>query len=188
MFKCGIDVILVIGALYISINVGNMFSTFNPFSVVVSSYSSGISLFEGIVFRVIGLVIVDAFTIFFYYYYRKIKLDEKYSVVYDIKNELEEKYLKSENDNGKNSEMNLERLSKQIEKNNFTLKQKCVLLLFLISILGLVLGVLLFDWTFEHMSSIFLVLALILMFFLGKKENESIKVFMKGVSYFAELA
>ena len=101
---------------------------------------------------------------------------------------MEEKYLKSENDDGKNREMNLERLSKQIEKNNFMLKQKCILLLFLISILWLVLGVLLFDWTFEHMSSIFLVLALILMFFLGKKENEAIKVFMKGVSYFAELA
>ena len=66
MFKCGIDVILVIGALYISINVGNMFSTFNPFSVVVASYSSGISLLEGIVFRVIGLAIVNAFTFYFF--------------------------------------------------------------------------------------------------------------------------
>ena len=64
--KCGIDETLVIGALYISINVGNMFSTFNPFSVVVASYSSGISLLEGIVFRVIGLAIVNAFTFYFF--------------------------------------------------------------------------------------------------------------------------
>ena len=38
------------------------------------------------------------------------------------------------------------------------------------------------------MTGIFLVLALILMFLLGKKESEAVKVFMKGVSDFAEIA
>ena len=41
--KCGIDVTLVIRDLYISIKVGSMLSTFNPFSVVIVSYSSEIS-------------------------------------------------------------------------------------------------------------------------------------------------
>ena len=164
--KSGIDPTLVIGTLYISIGVGNMFSTFNPFSVVIASYASGISIFDGIIFRVIGLVLVDAFTIlFFYHYYRKIKLDEKNSVCYDVKEELEDKYLKDKNEDVKNSEMNLERISKHIDKDKFTLKQKIVLLLFLISIVGLVLGVLFFNWSFEHMGAIFLVLALILMLF-----------------------
>ena len=187
--KSGIDPMIVIGALYISINVGNMFSTFNPFSIVVASYSSGISFLKGIVFRVIGLVIVDVLTIiYFYIYYRKIKLDEQKSIVYDIKKELEDKFLKEENENGNNNDMNLDRISKQIEKEQFTLKQKFVLFLFFGSIIGLVLGVLLLNWSFEHMGSIFLVLALILMFILGKKESEAVKIFMKGVSDFAEFA
>ena len=186
--KSGIDPILVIGTLYISINVGNMFSTFNPFSVVVASYSSGISLFDGIIYRVICLVIVDILTIlYFYIYYKKVKADEKKSVLYNIKSELEEKYLKGDKE-GKNGETNFERLSNLIEKEKFTIKQKIVLLLFLTSIIVLVSGVLIFSWSFEHMTGIFLVLALILMFLLGKKESEAVKVFMKGVSDFAEIA
>ena len=178
--KSGIDPMLVIGALYLSIIVGNMFSTFNAFSVVVASYSSGIRILDGIVFRVICLVMVDTLTIlYFYRYYKKIKFDEKNSVCYDIKEELIEKFLKDEKEDD---------VKNQINKEKFTLKQKIVLLLFFISIIVLVLGVLLLNWSFEQMGSISLVLALILMIFLGKKESEAVKIFMKGVSDFSEIA
>ena len=184
--KSGIDPILVIGTLYLSILVGNMFSTFNAFSVVVASYSSGIRIIDGIVFRVICLVIVDILTIlYFYHYYRKIKIDEKNSLCYDIKEELTEKFLKDKIEDVKNVEINFEKTS---NKEKFTLKQKIVLILFFISIIALVLGVILLNWSFEHMGSISLVLALILMIFLGKKENEAVKVFMKGVSDFSGIA
>ena len=49
---------------------------------------------NGITFRIISYVLGDVLTIFYLYnYYRKIKINEKLSVVYDIKKNLEEKFL-----------------------------------------------------------------------------------------------
>ena len=190
--KSGIDGILGFASLYIGIFTGNMFSTVNAFSVVVASYSSGINFLDGIYFRIICLLIINIITIlYFYYYYRKIRLDEKNSIVYDIKHKLEDKYLKDENDkkdNEKDNNVKIEEMTNKLEKEKFTLKQKIVLLILLGSIIGLVLGVILFNWWFEHMGAIFLMIGIILMFLLGKKEREAVKIFMQGVSDFAEFS
>ena len=186
--KSGIDGILGVGGLFLGISIGNMFSTVNAFSVVVASYSAGINFLEGIVLRIICLILLNILTIlYFYHYYRKIQLDEKSSIVYEIKKKLEDKYLKDEKDEKENNDKT-GKLKKEIKDEKFTIKQKIVLILFLSSILGLVVGVVIFNWWFEHMGSIFLVLGIILMFFLGKKESTAIKVFMQGVSDFAGFA
>jgi uncharacterized ion transporter superfamily protein YfcC len=183
--KSGIDGILGVGGLFLGISIGNMFSTVNAFSVVVASYSAGINFLEGIVLRIICLILLNTLTIlYFYHYYRKIQLDEKSSIVYEIKKKLEDKYLKDEKDEKENNDKT-GKFKKEIKDEKFTIKQKIVLILFLSSIIGLVVGVLIFNWWFEHMGSIFLVLGIILMFFLGKKESSAIKVFMQGVSDFA---
>ena len=186
--KSGIDGILGVGGLFLGISIGNMFSTVNAFSVVVASYSAGINFLEGIVLRIICLILLNILTIlYFYHYYRKIQLDEKSSIVYEIKKKLEDKYLKDEKDEKENNDKT-GKFKKEIKDEKFTIKQKIVLILFLSSIRGLVVGVLIFNWWFEHMGSIFLVLGIILMFFLGKKESTAIKVFMQGVSDFAGFA
>ena len=186
--KSGIDGILGVGGLFLGISIGNMFSTVNAFSVVVASYSAGINFLEGIVLRIICLILLNTLTIlYFYHYYRKIQLDEKSSIVYEIKKKLEDKYLKDEKDEKENNDKTV-KFKKEIKDEKFTIKQKIVLILFLSFIIGLVVGVLIFNWWFEHMGSIFLVLGIILMFFLGKKESTAIKVFMQGVSDFAGFA
>ena len=190
--KNGIDGILGFASLYLGIFTGNMFSTVNAFSVVVASYSSGINFLDGVYFRLICLIIINTFTIlYFYYYYRKIRIDEKNSIVFDIKEKLEDKYLKDINkeDNEKEDSNSLiGEMANKIKKDKFTLKQKIVLLIFLCSIVGLVLGVIFFDWWFEHMGAVFLLVGIILMIILGKKERESVKIFMQGISDFAEFA
>ena len=186
--KSGIDGVLGVASLFISIFIGNMFSTVNAFSVVIASYSSGVNFLDGIYFRIICLVIINILTLlYFYSYYRKIKIDEKNSIVFEIKQKLENKFLKDEKNKEDNeNEDNIEEISNKIKKEKFTLKQKIVLLIFLFSIIGLVLGVLLFNWWFEHMGAVFLMIGIILMFFVGKNEKEAVKIFMKGVSDFAE--
>ena len=191
--KSGIDGILGFASLFLGIFIGNMFSTVNAFSVVVASYSPGINFLNGIAFRAICFILLDALTIlYFYIYYRKITKDEKESIVYDIKKQLEDKYLideKEENEKEKESnKTDIEKLSNEIQKEKFTCKQIIVLIIFLCSIIGLVLGIILFNWWFEHMGAIFLTSGLILMIFLGKNEKAAVKVFMKGVSDYAEFA
>ena len=69
--------------------IGNMFSTINAFTVVLGSYSAGINFIDEIVFRVIAFVIGDLITIsYLFYYYRRVKFDEKNSITYDIKKDV----------------------------------------------------------------------------------------------------
>ena len=187
--KSGIDAVLGTAALYVSIFIGNMFSTVNAFSVVVAAYSAGITFIDGIVFRIICLVIMNTLTLlYFYLYYRKVKNDEKNSIVYDIKKQLEDKYLKDDKNEENNDDTEMEKLAKENKADKFTCKQKIALIIFFCAIIGLVVGVILFNWWFEHMSAIFLLLGIILMFFLGQGEKKAVKVFMKGIADFADFA
>src|SRR3712207_6916464 len=46
-----------IAAIYMGSSIGTMFSTVNPFSVVIASNAAGISFTEGLPFRIIALVL-----------------------------------------------------------------------------------------------------------------------------------
>ena len=77
--------------------IGSMFSTINAFSVVIASYSSGVNFTEGLIFRLFCLCLGDIIGILYlYFYYLKIKKDKTKSIVYDIREEFEKKYLKPE--------------------------------------------------------------------------------------------
>ena len=67
--KSGIDGILGLASLYLSIFIGNMLSTVNAFSVVVASYSAGINYIDGIVFKIICFIVVNGLTILYFYIY-----------------------------------------------------------------------------------------------------------------------
>ena len=193
--KSGIDGVLATSSLYLGSLIGNMFSIVNAFSVVLASYSAGITFIQGIVFRVINFVIADILSILYlYYYYRKIKLDEKKSICYDIKKDIEDKFLKDENEEkpdiekGANEDNPL--LSKPKEKKieEFTWVQKIALLLFVCCFVIIIVGVLALDWWFEDMAAVFFIFAIILMFFLGKGEAKGIEAFTKGAGDFSGVA
>ena len=87
--KSGLDGILSMSPLFLGSITGNMFSTVNAFTVVLGSYSAGINFIDGIVFRIINLFLGDIIVIIYLYlYYKKIKLDEKKSICYEIKKDI----------------------------------------------------------------------------------------------------
>ena len=95
--KSGFDGLLGMGGLFMGSMMGCMFSTVNAFSVVIASYSAGINFVDGIYFRLVCLALGDILaTLYLYFYYLRIKNDMTKSVVYDIRQELEDKYLKEE--------------------------------------------------------------------------------------------
>ena len=92
--KNGLDGALAGASLYFGSIIGTMFSTLNPFAVVIASYSAGINFIDGVIFRVIGFVIGDIITIgYFIYYHKKIKANPQKSAIFDIKNEIYGKFL-----------------------------------------------------------------------------------------------
>ena len=105
--KTGMDGMLRMVSIFMGSIIGTMFSTVNAFSVVLGCDSASINFMDNIVFRIIAFILGDEITIlYFFHYYKKLKLDEKYSVVYDIKNNLEKKYLSEENEKKDNEKGN----------------------------------------------------------------------------------
>ena len=207
--KSGFDGMLATAPLFLASIIGNMFSTVNTFSVVLASYSAGINFIDGIVYRIILFIIACSITILYLYvYYRKILADETSSVVYKIKDEIEKKYIKKENSEEEflkkerntskdiNKDINTQEIKEdkyevQIDekllgenKEKFTLKQKLSLIFFILGFAIMVLGILIFSWWFEHMSAVFLVTGIILMFFYSQGEKKAIECFLRGAGDF----
>ena len=185
--KSGIDGALAGASLYYGSVIGSMFSTINPFAVVIGSYSAGINFIDGIVLRVIGYIIGDAIVIaYFIFYHKRVKAEPSRSAVFDIKDELMDKYLKKEEKQNEDNEIKIndeETPLKELNENKpskFTLIQKISLILFGLSFVLLIIGVSALDWWFEQLSAIFLFLGVILMFLLRQGETKAIDIFTKG--------
>ena len=200
--KSGFDGLVSLGALYLSSMMGNMFSTLNPFSTVIASYSAGINFVKGIVFRAIYYFLGNMIAILYiYFYYRRIKADETKSIVYDIRKSIEKKFLKNEKEESNkddslklqkdiefNEDSNLLNKEKdnenEKEKDEFTIKQKISLIIFIIGFGAMIFGVLYYKWWFEQMTSVFIVFSIILMILLQKGEEKGIEIFIKGAGDF----
>ena len=103
--KSGFDGILSMAPLYLGAICGNMFCTMNATSVVLASIAAGINFADGLVLRIIGLVLGIIIAVgYLFIYYKRIQKDNTKSIVYDIREKLEDKYLKIKNENKENKE------------------------------------------------------------------------------------
>ena len=202
--KNGVDGMLGAAPLYLGSMMGNMFSTINAFTVVLGSYSAGISFINGIAFRFVAFILGDILTILYmYYYYKKVKEDEKNSAVYDIKKEIYDQCIKDtkkedkKEESEKNDETNEEKVAlkgdtleeqkdkeEEDKKEKFGWKQKIALIIFMSGFGIMIFGVMVLDWWFEHMAAVFLGFSIILIVLLGRGEYKGIEVFVKGAGDF----
>ena len=105
--KSGFDGILSMAPLYFGAICGNMFCTMNATSVVLASITAGINFADGIVFRIIGLIIGIIIAVgYLFIYYKRVQKDETKSIVYEIKEQLEDKYLKTKKEKEKENQEN----------------------------------------------------------------------------------
>ena len=205
--QSGFDGILAMAPLYLGAICGNMFCAMNATSVVLASITAGINFSEGIVLRIIGLVLSIIIAVaYLFIYYKRIQKDNTKSIVYDIKEELENKYLKPKKENIENNndieekekiitEQNPlkedkpeEIIENESDTNKFTCIQKISLIILFSGFIALILGVLLLGWSIVQMATIFLLLAIIFMFMLRKGEQKAIDAFMKGAGEFCGVA
>jgi len=190
--KSGLDPALAGASLYFGSIIGTMFSTVNAFAVVIASYSAGINFVDGIIFRIIAFILGDALTIgYFFYYYKKVKNNPLKSVVYDIIDEIQDKFLKKTEEkkelpNIYDEETSLKKENENKKnEHNFTVMQKLSLILFGCSFIIFIVGVTALGWWFEEMGAIFLVLGIIYMFLMRKGEQKGLELFIKGSGEFA---
>ena len=199
----GFDGMLSMAPLFMGANIGYIFNTMSATSVIIGSVSAGIKFTDGIVFRIVGLVIgiiIDILYLFFYY--KRIQKDETKSITYEVKINILEKYnlnkkkeiheetneIISEEEPLKEKLDNDENDKDEDKKEKFNMKQKTSLILFFVALIALVLGVLLFKWSILEMATIFLVLAVIFMFLVNKGEEKALNSFMSGAGEFCGVA
>ncbi len=164
----GFDAITCIAAIYMGSSIGTMFSTVNPFSVVIASNAAGISFTNGLVFRVIVLIVGSIITLAYMYWYTvKVKNDPTNSLVYDENEAIKERFL-----GDYNPDVVIE----------FTLRRKLIILVFTLAFIILVWGVAFGGWWFEEMSALFLGVAIIIMFLSGLSEKDSVNTFVDGAA------
>lgn len=167
----GFDAITCIAAIYLGSCIGTMFSTVNPFSVVIASNAAGISFTAGLTFRIVALSIAFLITLgYMYWYAKKVTNDPTKSLTYDNKEQIHNRFLGDYDKEEENNEV------------VFTIRKKLILTIFSLAFLIMIWGVSSAGWWFEEMSALFLGVSIIIIFLSGLSEKEAVSTFISGAA------
>ena len=164
----GYDSIVCVGAIFLASSMGTTMSTINPFSVVIASNAAGISFMDGIQWRIFGLVVgFIVVASYLYWYSRKVKANPSFSYTWEDHEHFAELY--SVDNKGK-------------DENNFSIRKKIILVLFITAFVLMVWGVMSAGWGFPKMAASFLAIAIAIMLIGGVPEKKVVDAFISGAS------
>lgn len=170
----GFDALVCIAALFTGSSVGTMFSTTNPFSVVVASNAAGVSLAESLPFKVVGLILATGISLLYIFYYAKrVKEDESKSIIAEEMPAIRAKFLEGFDEN---------------QVHDFDWRKSVSLSLFGLGFVVMIWGVVSQDWWFEEMSALFLAIGVVIMFLSGLSEKEAVSSFLNGAASLVSVA
>lgn len=166
----GYDAMVGIAAIYLGSVIGGIFSTTNIFATGTASMAAGISVSQGLPFRLAGFVVAVAIGLMYLLRYaNKVKKDPTQSVIYDQR----EAVLAS-----------LQTMSADVPA--FTPARALMLTIFMAGFVVMIWGVTAQGWWFGEMSTLFLIIAIVCMlisvFFVGLSEQDTVHSFISGAS------
>jgi len=142
-----------------------MYSTVNPFSVIIASDAAGINWTTGFWGRVTLLVIATIISIIYILRYaNKVKKDASKSIIYNQKETIE-KLIKNHTNNAQ-----------------LTSRLRIILTVFALCFVVMIYGVSKLGWWFEEMTVVFLVGAVLIGFLAKIKESTFVDLFIKGAN------
>jgi uncharacterized ion transporter superfamily protein YfcC len=159
MIAAGFDALVGASILLLGCGIGVLGSTINPFATGIASGFAGVSIEEGIVGRLIILVVGTAVGIFFVMRYAaRVKADPTLSLVYGQKADNEARFLSASDETG--------------GPVSLTGRQKAVLVLFILAFVVMIYGVIPWEdlgialptlwWWFPEMTASFLLFAILI--------------------------
>lgn len=161
----GYDAMVCIAAIYMGSSIGTMFSTTNPFSVVIGSNAAGINFTEGMNWRIIGLILGFTITVaYIIRYANKVKKNPASSLLYDLRDEINKHF------------------NKEVEDVVLTKRRGIILILFVLSFVLMIYGVSKLGWWFEEMTALFLVSGVIIGIISGVGEKAFVNKFVEGAA------
>nr|WP_298373858.1 YfcC family protein [uncultured Halomonas sp.] len=142
MIAAGYDALTGVAVVMIGAGIGCLGSTINPFATVIASNAAGISFIQGMLLRVVILIVGWLICVFYVMHYaRKVKQQPERSLVADLKQENEAYFL-----HGRQNQQDA----------RFTRTQKVVLAIFGATFAVMIWGVTLAGWWMAEISALFL--------------------------------
>ena len=169
----GYDALVGIAVVLLGSGAGVLASTVNPFATGIAAGFAGVSLGEGLILRVVMLVVMDAAAVWFVMAYaRKVRAHPEKSLVADLPQKFSGKR------GGETPTLNG--------------KRKIVLVIFTVTFLVMVYGVIPFDdigaplpalgWWFPELSALFMASGMIIGLIYGMGEQETLDAFVAGAA------
>ncbi len=177
MIALGYDALAGVAVILLGAGIGVIGSTVNPFATGIASGFAGIPLAEGIIYRIIILVVGTALGIWFVMRYSgKVKKDPSKSRVADMKEQNIQHFLRS---------------GQEGEAPQLTGRRKVILVLFLLSFVAMVVGVIPWAdlgidriatryWWFAELAALFMVMGIVIGIVGGLGEEGTVNAFIDG--------
>ena len=173
VIAAGYDALVGVSIIMVGAGVGVLASTVNPFATGIASGFAGVSLGEGIILRVIMLIVLLPIAVWYVMRYaEKVRVDPQKSYVADMYESNREHFIGEEYNTALNG------------------KQKIALSLFGLTFLVMIYGVIPFDdlgvplpvlgWWFPELSALFLIAGIIIGIVYRLKEEKLVDSFLFG--------
>ncbi|MCV0429029.1 MAG: YfcC family protein [Roseibium sp.] len=168
MMRAGYDTVTGVAIIMLGAGIGTLGSTINPFATVIAANAAGIPFTDGIIARVIILVLGWlACVVWVMRYAERVKADPSRSLVFDMKEANEKHFLQRA-------------APKQTNSDEFTATHKIVLVIFVASFALLIYGVAALGWWMGQMSAMFLASAILVGVVARMGEHEFVDTFIDG--------
>ncbi|TCM78096.1 YfcC family protein [Rhodovulum steppense] len=165
MIAAKYDALTAVAVILLGAGVGVLGSTVNAFSTVIASDAAGISFADGLVLRLIILVVCWGVTVAFVMRYAaKVRADPTKSLVYDRQAANEAHFL----------------AETPSENVGFTVLHKIVLIMFALTFGVMVWGVSIGGWWMAEMSGLFLAAAIVIGIVARLGEGKLVEAFVNG--------
>lgn len=169
-FAAGYDAMVPLAIVFGGAAVGYTASFSNPFSTIIASNTLGINWLEGFYERVAFFLIATALLIgYILRYAGKVKKDPTASLVYRI-------------DGIFNSQISNTETSTTTEASTLSVKNKLLLLVFFLTFMSMIAGIIFFGWWTLEMSALFLASAILIAIIERTGEKLFVAEFTQGMA------
>ncbi len=177
MLAAGYDALSAAGLIMLGAGIGTLGSTVNPFATGIASGFAGTTISDGLVGRLVLLIIGTIIgVVFMMRYGEKVRQDPSKSLIYDQKAEIEKQYMTA---GGEGAEFE-----------QFTTRRKVILGLFALAFVVMVYGVVPWEdlglpmptwwWWFPEMTACFLFFGILIGLIGRLREKELVDTFVDG--------